>query len=334
MRAGLAMRIKQENLKEAAISASNLGELELTLGEVSGAVGDAEQSVTYADRSGDTFLRIGRLPRLADSLHQAGRLDDAKARFVEAESMLAEFQPDYPLLYSLWGFLYCDLLLANPERAAWRSMLNLKLATQNPKLVETCCKVADRAEKTRGWEGAAFNDGLLEIALDHLTLGRAALYAASLERSAAFTPLQRPNESIAPNDDERRSDLKVALQSARRELDAAVDGLRRAGKMDDLPRGFLSRAWLRFLTGVRTGSASAQEDLDEAWEIAERGPMRLFLADIHLYRARLFIGEATYPWESPTADLAAARKLIEQCGYGRRKEELEDAEAGLRQQHS
>jgi hypothetical protein len=74
--------------------------------------------------------------------------------------------------------------------------------------------------------------------------------------------------------------------------------------------------------------------LDEAWEIAERGAMKLFMADIHLYRARLFFREATYPWESPTVDLAAARKLIEQCGYGRRKEELEDAEAGLRQQHS
>jgi hypothetical protein len=76
----------------------------------------------------------------------------------------------------------------------------------------------------------------------------------------------------------------------------------------------------------------AQEDLDESSEIAERGQMRLFLADIHLHRARLFFREATYPWESPTADLA--RKLIEQCGFGRRKEELEDAEAGLRQQHS
>lgn len=29
---------------------------------------------------------------------------------------------------------------------------------------------------------------------------------------------------------------------------------------------------------------------------------------------------------SPQEDLAAARKLIEECGYWRRKEELEDAE--------
>ena len=65
-------------------------------------------------------------------------------------------------------------------------------------------------------------------------------------------------------------------------------GLRRAGEQIWLTAGLLTRAWLRFLDGQPTGPTSAQEDLDEAWEIAERGPMRLFLADIHLYRARLF----------------------------------------------
>ena len=61
------------------------------------------------------------------------------------------------------------------------------------------------------------------------------------------------------------------------------------------------------------------------------------MADIHLYRARLFHDVKPYPWATdaegkargPKDDLAAARKLIEQCGYWRRKEELEDAEAAL-----
>ena len=56
----------------------------------------------------------------ADALHQAGRRAEAEARFREAEEMQAECQPDYPLLYSLQGFLYCDLLLADPERGAWQ----------------------------------------------------------------------------------------------------------------------------------------------------------------------------------------------------------------------
>ena len=59
----------------------------------------------------------------ADALHQAGRRAEAETRFREAEQMQAERQPDYPLLYSLRGFQYCDLLLAAPERAAWQMML-------------------------------------------------------------------------------------------------------------------------------------------------------------------------------------------------------------------
>ena len=65
--------------------------------------------------------------------------------------------------------------------------------------------------------------------------------------------------------------------------------------------------------------------------------MKLFMADIHLHRARLFGGERSkargekYPWESPAADLAAAEKLINVCGYHRRDEELADAKNALQQ---
>jgi hypothetical protein len=93
-----------------------------------------------------------------------------------------------------------------------------------------------------------------------------------------------------------------------------------------IPRGLLTRAWLRFLDGDADG---ARSDLDQAWQTAERGPMKLFMADIHLYRARLFHG-VPYPWKSPQEDLAAARKLIEQYGCWRRKEELEDEEAAAK----
>ena len=55
MRAGLPIELKREDWQNAAIRANNLSELELTLGEVAGAVGDAEQSMSYADRSGDTI---------------------------------------------------------------------------------------------------------------------------------------------------------------------------------------------------------------------------------------------------------------------------------------
>ena len=147
------------------------------------------------------------------------------------------------------------------------------------------------------------NASLLVIALDHLTLGRAALYAAILE-GPSLDPCRAP-------------------------LQHAVAGLRRSGEQEFIVLGLLTRAWLRFLEDKRTGPESARNDLDEAWEIAERGPTKLFMADIHLHRARLFFREAEYPWGSPAADLAAARELIEKCGYGRRKEELEDAERAI-----
>lgn len=53
----------------------------------------------------------------------------------------------------------------------------------------------------------------------------------------------------------------------------------------------------------------------------------LRLAEVHLHRVRLFRAATPYPWTSPQADLAAARALIERSGYGRRLEELADAEA-------
>ena len=168
-----------------------------------------------------------------------------------------------------------------------------------------CRAVAERAARTLKWDKQG-NLSLLTIALDHLTLGRAALYRAILEQ-ADFQP--------PPADLEH--------------LDHAVTGLRRAGTQHHLPRGLLTRAWFRALTGPRTGPESAQSDLDEAWEIAERGPMPLFMADIHLYRARLFHHEKKYPWKSPQHDLAEARRLIEQHGYLRRMEELEDAEQAV-----
>jgi tetratricopeptide (TPR) repeat protein len=327
MRAGLNNYRNQERWEQAAASASNLSELDLTLGEVVEAVRDAEESVSHADRSEDEFQRIVARACHADAQHQAGHRPEAERRFREAEQLYAERFPSFPLMSSTAGFQYSDLLLAIPECVAWRLVLGAssgEALTAIPRPVVTegsgsvlCSKtlraVSERATKTLLWYEAVRRD-ILSVALDYLTLGRAALYEGILEGTSL---------------DPCHSSLKRAL-----------NGLRESGYMDDLPRGLLTRAWLRFLTGARTGAESAQEDLDEAWEIAERGPMRLHMADIHLYRARLFGGMKDegggmkYPWDKnpdgtsrgPKDDLAAARKLIEQCGYWRRKEELEDAE--------
>lgn len=171
---------------------------------------------------------------------------------------------------------------------------NLKLET----VVTACREVEQRAAQTLEWTEQ--QGSLLDVALDHLTLGRAALYRTILEQLETRNP-------------------KLGTERARAHLTAAMDGLRRAGTMDHLPRGVLSRAWLRFLEGDLDG---ARADLDEAWEIAERGPMKLFMADIHLHRAQLFRDKES---------LAKAAELIRKCGYWRWKEELDDAEEAARQ---
>ncbi len=63
--------------------------------------------------------------------------------------------------------------------------------------------------------------------------------------------------------------------------------------------------------------AGAIEDLDEAWEIAERGSMKLHQTDVLLTRSRLGIlpdglknKDGAYPWGSPREDLGRAAKLI------------------------
>jgi hypothetical protein len=69
--------------------------------------------------------------------------------------------------------------------------------------------------------------------------------------------------------------------------------------------------------------------------------MPLYLADVHLHRARLLgmrksecgmrndEGDREYPWGSAREDLAKARQLIDHHHYGRRRDELADAEAML-----
>ena len=104
----------------------------------------AEQSVELADRSGDAFRRMGLRTTLADALHQSARSAESLATFHEAEAMQKELQPQYPLLYSLRGFHYCDMLLTGAERAAWRIQLgfNLQAAPQEPPTADHAARSA------------------------------------------------------------------------------------------------------------------------------------------------------------------------------------------------
>lgn len=166
-------------------------------------------------------------------------------------------------------------------------------------------------------EWVSARDWTLAMALDRMTLARASLLLALQERSGDLTQA-------------------TAL------FNRAVDGLRGAGHRAHVARGLLARAELH---RVSRDSAKAQRDLDEAYEIAIRGPMRLYECDVHLESCRLILAmeeaaekldpEDLFP-DSPLAlydavnnPLAAARKhldkaetMVKETGYHRRDPEL------------
>jgi len=310
LRTAISRTVKDKEWQRAAVGASNLSQLELALGEVNDALSDGERAVTYADLGG--YGQSAFRACHANAMFQLGQESKAMECFYEAERIQAETQPEYPLLFSIWGFNYCDFLLDVPERAAWLSFLHLQEVVNGAEekvALDACSKVSERATETLRWVEIN-NTSLLDMGLDHLTLGRSALYAAQLT-------------------DDSSSQYAIACEH----IGAAMKLLRLAEVQEFVVSGLLTRTWLRSLEGKHTGSNSAQTDLDEAWEIAERGPMPLFMADIHLHRARLFFRETTYPWSNPDGtprnakhDLGDARRLIEKHGYLRRMEELEDAE--------
>jgi len=285
MQAGLEADIAGKDWKNAAIQASQLSELYLTSGDLAQALEYAQQSVDLADRSGDARECTIRRTVLADALHQAGRLPEAEAAFSEAEEMQKVRQPEYPFLYSLAGFRYCDLLL---DQGKYREVL-------------------DRTVQTIDWESGR----LLDIALDHLSLGRAHLLQA--QRTSILTLPRETGEGRGGG-----------YTQAATHLDQAVDGLRQAGDQEFVARGLLARAELRRATGDVAG---AQRDLDEALSIATRGGIRLYEADCHLAYARLYL--ACGDQEKARQSLAIAKEMIEDMGYHRRDGEVAELEEML-----
>ena len=150
-----------------------------------------------------------------------------------------------------------------------------------------------RATRTVGW--ATEHGTLLDIGLDHLSLGRAHL-------------------AITPPD----------LIGAARHLQATVDGFRASGVVVYLPRGLLARAALHRL---RDDLPAADKDLGAVATLVRRHGLRLSEADLALERTRyhLAAGDAVAARDT----LTHARALIEEMGYGRRLPELAELEAAL-----
>lgn len=162
LRNGLDMAIEQDNQIEASLQASNLSQLQLVLGEVTAAQASGEASVKHADLSGYAFQRLSRRALLGEARHQAGQVAASRDLFVEAEAMQAECEPRHPLLYSISGYRYCDLLLTLGQADA----------------------VRDRVIQLIEWREAS--DSILDIALEYLSLGRATLALGDMSEARTY----------------------------------------------------------------------------------------------------------------------------------------------------
>jgi tetratricopeptide (TPR) repeat protein len=271
MSASLAACVEMQDWREAAIRANNLSELHLLLGNVTEALATGETSVHFADQSEDIFHRMDKRTAWADALYQAGEPARALELFEEAEALQADRQPGRPLLYSIPGYRYCGLLLAQGRTE----------------------EVGTRSTQSLEWARAAPLARILDEALAHLSLGRALLALGE-------------------------------WGEARERLDEAVDGLRKAGRIDYQARGLLARAAL--LRETRDFPA-ARRDLEEATRIARRSEMRLFQCDAHLEFARLAL--AAGDKDKVREHLAEARRLVEETGYGRRRPEVAELAAAV-----
>ena len=203
MKASLELFGKAKNWKEASINANNLSELQLMLGDLQQGLQHAEKAVAFADRSGDGFMQMACRTSHADASFQLKQLAEAEALFIEAEKRQLKYNPNYPTLYSIPGYRYCNLLITQGRYEA----------------------VVERAETTIII--AERNNWPQDIALDNLTLGRALMLRA-LEKGTA-----------APQSESVRMEpgQQTCLSTAQQHLNSAVQGFREAGTQHNLPWG-------------------------------------------------------------------------------------------------
>jgi tetratricopeptide (TPR) repeat protein len=275
---------RQRNLEWAAHKARHLAELELARGELERARQAAEKAVGLADRSGIPYERYAERATLAAILHHLGSpgsemFTRAERVFMEAERIVPEANyPHLDGLYTLWGFRYCDFLLDQKK---------VEEAHERGLWMQ---RMTDEKHTQKDPENGL---GPISAGLERLVLGRVGLHRLE-------------------------SGLKVNEDSVRRDLDHAVEELRRAGRADFVPLGHISRAAFRRLTRDAPG---ARVDLDSARAVIDRSGMMVHKVDYLLEFTRLEL--ATGARAQAEHSLREATLLIEKIGYGRRQRELE-----------
>jgi len=148
MQTAMEAYVAQKKWTAAAISASNLSDLYLTIGNLVQALDFAKRSVELVDNGSDVLERIARRATLANALYYANCISDSVITFRKSEAMLKKYFKE-PFLYSGMGFRYCDLLLSLRKYEVVLTQANQTI------------KIAKKGNNP------------LDIALNNLSLGRA-----------------------------------------------------------------------------------------------------------------------------------------------------------------
>jgi len=111
--AALKMRVELGLWKDAVRTSGNLAQAHLALGNISEAIDIFQQCIDYADKSSDPGSQAASRAVLANSLNQAGKLQEALNTISEAESIHKRHDEEgRKYLHSLRGYYHCDILLA------------------------------------------------------------------------------------------------------------------------------------------------------------------------------------------------------------------------------
>jgi tetratricopeptide (TPR) repeat protein len=306
MRAALDLYQEADALSNAAAQASNLCASELLVGDVAQAISVGRAAVELADRSGNGFQSIITRTALAEALLAAGKNDEAMRLMADAELLQKKRQPKFPLLYSVQGYRYCELLLDKADFAAASTRATTLLQGED---------ISD-PRLDRALNRLAFGRAKLGLLLSHIPSAISVAAAASRARQDEAVEGLRASSNL---DDLPRALLaRAALhrtagiwQSAAHDLEE-VEEIAEPQMRLFLCDLALERARLFF------AQAEAFAPLSFAFKDAQNTPS----TPGDQARAKLHADAAI--------ELALAKKLVADCGYHRRDTELAELQAVLR----
>jgi tetratricopeptide (TPR) repeat protein len=325
LRKALEMALRHENWTTAATVATQLSEVYRARGDLPTALHFAKQSVGYVSSSGvPTDVALRSRTFLGFVQYWVGQFEAAKATFQDAEDVQRQANPGRPILHSVLGYMYGELLLDQLEGQVRR------LAA-----VQFMRAWGELRRRIRRASTFAEQDALpCDIGLQHVSMGR--LYILAWERQVAQNRSEgqtdRPGTRSSRQPSGRHHAGRLtALEQALRYATAAVECLRESNHLIYVPRALLTRAAVYRLQGHFD---RAHSDIDEVVDIAQCSAMDFYQADAHLEKVALHLAayRATRHEDHlshASVSLDRAKTLIQQMHYYRRNRQVGELEAAL-----